>query len=221
MEFLWFLVGGFGVMAITYVLMIRYMRRHEGVQPGYAGLAIAAISMGCILAAVSALQRVGVDLRSGRPREMLWSGLSVVWLILATVMAYQRRSSGTVVMDLGANPMFKLQTAFAVLMGGMAVALTVHGDSNAQTFAYATWALWLVVMARGRLQVREHGIMASAFLPWKRISGCTAATEDKVRLELNKGLQRKVEIKLPAERIDEFIQLVSRRATGKKHVTGE
>src|SRR5687768_7920780 len=98
MEFLWFLLGGFGVMVITYLLIIRYMSRKEGVQPGYAGLVIAAISMACVLAAFYVLQRVGVDLRSGQPRQMFWSGLGVVWLVLAVVMAYQRRSSGTIVM---------------------------------------------------------------------------------------------------------------------------
>jgi hypothetical protein len=70
MEFLWFLFGGFGVMAITYLLIIRYMRRKQGVQPGYVGLVIAAISMVCVLGAFYVLQRVGVDLRSGQPREM-------------------------------------------------------------------------------------------------------------------------------------------------------
>jgi hypothetical protein len=38
MGFWWFVVGGFGAMVVTYLLIIRYMRGHEGVQPGYAGL---------------------------------------------------------------------------------------------------------------------------------------------------------------------------------------
>jgi hypothetical protein len=218
MEFWWFLVGGFGVMVVTYLLIIRYMRRHEGVQPGYAGLVIAAISMACVLAAFYVLQRVGVDMRSKQPREMFWAGLAVLWLVLAAVTAYQRRSSGTVVMDLGPNPMFKLQSGLAVLMVALAISFTVSGD-RAQAFSYATWAMWLMVMARGRLQVRERGIIASTFLSWKRIRGCAAISEDKVRLELNNRLQRKLDLKLPAERIEEYVQLV-RRGAGEKRLGG-
>lgn len=218
MEFLWFLIGSFGVLVITYLLIIRYMRRHHGVQPGYGGVAVAAISMICVLVAFYVLHRMGVDLR-GQTRELLWPVLSVVWLVHAAVMAYQRQSSGTVVMDLGPNPMWKLQTGFGVLMAAMAIALIANGDSPAQAFAYAAWAVWLLVMACGRLQIRERGVIASAFVAWKRISGCTATAPDVVRLHLKNGIQRKIDLRLPADRIDEYVELVRRGAEERRLAT--
>src|SRR5688500_16921869 len=97
----WFLLLGFGVMVLTYLLTMFYMRGKQGVQPGYKGLVIMSVSMVCVLAAALVLQRSGVDLRSERPREILWIALGVLWLFAAGVIAYQRTSSGSVLMDFG------------------------------------------------------------------------------------------------------------------------
>ena len=66
-------------------------------------------------------------------------------------------------------------------------------------------------MARGRFEVRDRGVIASGLLPWNRIAGCAATADNAVRLNLNKGLQRTVDIRLPADRRDGFIQLVNAR----------
>ena len=72
-------------------------------------------------------------------------------------------------------------------------------------------------MARGRFEVRDRGVIVGSLLPWNRISGCVATADNTVRLNLNKGLRRTVDIKLPADRRDGFIQLISGRNGGNPH----
>jgi len=211
MEFFWFLLGACGVMLVAYLLVMFYLRGKDGVQPGYTGLLIAATSMGCFLAIVYVLLGFGVDLRSGQPRQIVWLVLGIVWLVSAVRIASQRQSSGTVLMDFGPTPMFRLQMVFGVLMVVLAIALAINRESRAQSFGYAAWSALFFVMARGRFQVRDRGIMTSGLLTWNRITRCVATADNTVRLHLNKGLQRAVDLKLPADRRDEFIQLVSRR----------
>jgi len=206
-----FMLGGFGVMVLSYLLTTLYMRRRNGIQPNYTGLLIMVTSMGCFVAAFYILRRFGLDLQHGQPRDIFWLGLSIVWLVSAARTAYQRQMSGTVLMDLGPAPMFKLHTGLAGLMGALASGLAVNAASRAQAFAYSTWSAWSFVMARGRFEVRDRGVIASGLLPWNRIAGCAATADNAVRLNLNKGLQRTVDIRLPADRRDGFIQLVNAR----------
>src|SRR5262245_17614148 len=42
-----FLLGGFGVMVVAYLLTIFYMRRRDGVQPSYKDVLVMATFMGC------------------------------------------------------------------------------------------------------------------------------------------------------------------------------
>src|SRR5215510_4902644 len=206
-----FMLGGFGVMVLSYLLTTLYMRRRNGTQPNYTGLLIMVTSMGCFVAAFYILRRFGLDLQYGRPRDIFWLGLSIVWLVSAARTAYQRQMSGTVLMDLGPAPMFKLHTGLAVLMGALAIGLAFNSASRAQAFAYSTWSAWSFVMARGRFEVRDRGVITAGLLPWNRITGCAATADNAVRLNLNKGLQRTVDIRLPADRRDGFIQLVNAR----------
>jgi hypothetical protein len=211
MEFFWFLLGSFGVMMGACLLVTFYLRRRHGFQPTYTGLAIMAITVVTVLAIFYGLQSFGVDIRSERFRERLQIGLGVLWLVLASTIAYQRRSSGTVLMDFGRQPMFKMQMVFALLMIALAIASAINGDSLTQTFAYSALAVWFFVVARGRLQVRDRGIMNNGLLSWNRISRCVAMADTRVRLYFKKGIQRSVDVSLPADRRDEFIQLVSQR----------
>jgi hypothetical protein len=205
-----FLLLSAGVMVSTYLLMMFYMRRKNGVQPAYTGLVIMGVSMVCIVAIAYVLLRFDIDVRRGEPREIVWVTLGTVWLGSAARIAHQRRSSGIVLMDLGRNPLFKLHMAFAGLMLAMAVVLVINHESRAQAFGYAAWSAWFFVLARGRIQVRERGVMTNGLLAWKRITRCGATADNIVRLQLNRGLQRAVDLKLPADRRDEFVDLVSR-----------
>jgi hypothetical protein len=200
---------GFGLMVLSYLLATFYMRRRHGIQPRYTNLLIMITTVGCFVPAFYILRRFGLDLRHGQARDIFWLVLSIVWLVSAGRTAYQRQTSGTVLMDLGPAPMFKLYMGLAVLLGVVAVGLAIDSGSRAQAFAYGAWSAWFFVMARGGFQVRDRGIIAARLLPWNRIAGCVATDDDRVRLSLNKGLQRTIDIKLPAERRDGFIQLVN------------
>src|SRR3954447_5993727 len=78
-----FILGGFGLMVLSYLLMTFYMRRRNRVQPNYVGLLIMGISMGCFLSAFYILQRSGIDVQHGKPRDVFWIVLGIVWLTLA------------------------------------------------------------------------------------------------------------------------------------------
>jgi hypothetical protein len=208
-----FILGGLSVMVITYLLMTFYMRRRDGVQPSYRGLLILTTSMACTVAVIYMLQRFGLDVRHGHPRDIFWLVLGVAWLVLALRTAYQRQSSGAVLMDLGPAPMFKLQRGFGVLMLGVAIGLAINPESRVQAFAYITWSVWFFVMASGRFQVRDRGIITGGLLPWDRITLCVAMAENRVRLTLNKGLQRTVDLSVPADCRDGFIRLVNGRGS--------
>src|SRR3954454_496995 len=96
-----FMLGGFGVTVVGYLLTAFYMRRRNGVQPNYMGLLIMGVSMGCFAAAFYVLQRYGLDLQHGPLRNIFWDVLGVVWVVLAVWTAYQRQASGIILMDLG------------------------------------------------------------------------------------------------------------------------
>src|SRR3954451_7642783 len=147
-----FILGGFGLMVLSYLLMTFYMRRRNGVQPNYVGLLIMGISMGCFLSAFYILQRSGIDVQHGKPRDVFWIVLGIVWLALAVWTAYQRQVSGTVLMDLGPAPMFKVQIALAVLLAAMAIGVALSPEARTQAFAYTAWSLWFLVMALGRFE---------------------------------------------------------------------
>lgn len=214
-----FIICGIGVMVLSYLLIGFYIRRNHGVQPGLTGLFIMVISMVCALIAFYGLKRFGLDLLHGRPRDIFWIVLGLTWLVLSVRTAYERQSSGTVLMDLGPSPMFKLQIAFAVLMGGLAVGFSMNRLTRSQAFAHLMWSVWFFVMARGRFQVRDRGIITGGILPWKRIARCTAKSDNMVRLNLNNGLQRAVDLKLPSDRRDEFIQIVNLRKGTLRQIT--
>jgi hypothetical protein len=204
-------VGWFALAAIAYVLISFYMRARIGPQPGYAGLLTITAAMSGVLITFHTLQRFGIDLMHGRPRDVFWLILGLLWLVLAGRMLHQRLSSGVVLMDLGPAPMFKLQIASAVLLLVVAISLVIDSESYVQAFAYSTWAAWFLVMARGRFAVRDRGIVAGEFLPWSRITGCVVTGDDAVRMQLSRGPRRTVTIRIPPGRRDAFIDLVNRQ----------
>jgi hypothetical protein len=206
-----FVLGGFGLAVAAYLLFASYMRRSDGVQPGYIGLVIMCVSMVGFLAVWFVLRRFGMDLLHGEPRDVFWLLLGVVWLLSAAWLIYERRVSGTVLMDLGRAPMSKVPTTFAAILIALAVSRAATPESRVQAFAYMAWSAWFFVMGRGRLQITERGIVAGGLLGWRRISRCEATAENAVRLNLNKGLQREVNIRLPAHVRDEFIRIVEER----------
>ena len=66
--------------------------------------------------------------------------------MLAIRLAVERRSSGSVLLDIGPNPMSKMQT---IVLAVTAVVMAVSNESRAQAFAYATWSMWSILMGRG------------------------------------------------------------------------
>ena len=192
------------------------MRTRDGVQPSYTGLLIAVTTMGCFVSAFYILRRFGFDLLHA-PLDIFWLVLGIMWLVSSVWTVYQRQTSGTVLMDLGPAPMLILWIGSAVLLGASAIGLATTG-SRTQAFAFGTQSAWSFLMARGRIEVRDRGVILSAangLLPWNRIAGCVATDDNSARLNLNKGLQRFVDVRLPADRRDGFIQLVNAR-TGVK-----
>jgi len=208
------MLGVCGVLVSGYLLMTAYMSRRDGIQPSYTGLLVMLTTAGCFVSAFYILRRFGLDLLHGPPLDIFWLVLSIMCLFPAVWTVYQRQMSGTVLMDLGPAPMFKLWIGLAALMGVSGIGLAINSGSRAQAFFLGTQSAWLLVMAGGRFEVRDHGVILSpsnGFLPWNRIAGCVAIADDIVRLNLNKGLQRTVEIRLRADRRDGFIQLVNAR----------
>jgi hypothetical protein len=208
MKLLLSMIGGLGVMALTYLVMRSHMRRKIGIQPNYTGLIVMIVStLGCV-GAFAVLKYYGIDIVHGRPRDVFYVLLGFVWLVMAVRTGYQQRSSGEVLMDLGPAPMYRIQMFFSLLMVVIGVSFAMRPETRAQAFCHFMWAAWFFTMARGRFAVRDSGIMNGGLLPWKRITGCMVTTQDTVRLNVNKGLQRTVDLKLPAERLDGFVQLV-------------
>jgi hypothetical protein len=204
-------IGGFGTLVLSYVLTSIYMRRRIGIQPNYIGLLIMCTSMACFLLAFYVLRRFGLDLLRGHPRDIFWVVLGLVWLVQAVWAGHQRQSSGEILMDLGPSPIFKLQLALAILMAALAIGLAIAPESRAQAFAYMTWSAWFFQMARGRFEVRNGGVIIGGLLPWNRITQCAATGDNAVRLNLSRGLRRTVDLKLPVERRDGFVELVNGR----------
>jgi hypothetical protein len=208
----WGILGAFAMMVVMYLLVARHVRGRVGVQPGYRGLFIMLTAVACTSAMYYVAKRAGVDLLHGRPRDIFWLVLATVWAVMSVRVTYERRSSGKILMDLGPAPLAKMHVGLAVLMAVMAIVWVVSGDSPAQALAYGTWAIWLLVAARGRLQIREHGISTVGLLRWQRISQCVSKGPDRVHLHLNKGWQRDIKIKVPADVRDEFVRIVEERA---------
>jgi hypothetical protein len=211
MTLLWYTLGGLSLSVLAYLLMIFYVRRRDGVQPGYTGLLIMCMSMGGFLLVLFVLRRFGLDLLHGEPRDIFWLALGLVWFGSAVWTVHQRHSSGALLMDLGPSPFFKLYLGCGVLMATVAIPLALNPDSRAQGVAYVTWSAWSFVMARGRFEVRDRGVISGGLFPWHRISGCLATANNVVSLKLNRGIQRTVDVKLPPNRRDEFIQIVENR----------
>ena len=206
-----FVIGACGVMVTSYLVVTRHMSRRNGLQPGKAGLVIMVTTLVCFLTGFFVLRRFGIDLFRGRPRDVLWGVLGIVWLASAVRIAYERRASGAVLLDLGRVPMFRLWMFFSVVMLAIGIGNAFSPASRVQGFAYIAWSAWFFAMARGRFQVRERGIITGDLLPWRRITGCVATAENAVRLNLTKKLQRNVDIKLPPDLRDKFIELVDAR----------
>jgi hypothetical protein len=205
------MLGALGTMTLSYVLTARYLRQRVGVQPAYKGLVIMLTTAACFGAALYAAKAAGFDLLHGRPRDVFWLILGAVWIITSARVLYERQTSGAVLIDLGRTPIAKIHLGLAVVMAVAAVGLAVSGDSPAQSVAYGAWAVWCLVMARGRLQIREGGIMTTGTLRWQRIVRRVAKDRDKVHLHLNKGWQRDIDIKVPADIRDEFLRIIEQR----------
>jgi len=211
MAFFWYMLGGFSLSLLAYLLAIVYIRRRDGIRPGYTGLVVMCISMGGYLLVFWALRRFGVDLLHRGQRDIFWLTLGFVWLGLAVWTVHQRHSSGALLMDLGPSPFYKLNLACGVLMAAVAIPSVLNPDSRAQGVTYITWSAWSFVMARGRFEVRDRGVISGGVLPWHRIAGCVAMANNIVSLTLSRGIQRTVDFKLPPDRRDEFIQIVENR----------
>lgn len=215
MTLLWYMLGGFGVAVLAYLLTIFYVRRLDGIQPGYTGLLIMCLSMAGFLLLFLVLRRFGLDLLHGEPRNIFWLILGFLWLGFAVWTMHQRHSSGAILMDLGPSPLFKLHLTTGVLLATVAIPCALNPDSRAQAFAYITWSVWSIVMARGRFEIRDSGVISAGLLPWHRISECFATADNAVCLKLNRGIQRSVDFKVPSNRRGEFIQIIESRKSAK------
>jgi hypothetical protein len=109
MTLLWYMLGGFSLSVLAYLLMIFYVRRRDGIQPSYAGLMIMCISMGGFVLVLLVLRRFGLDLFHRGPRDVFWLTLGFVWLGLAVWTVHQRHSAGALLIDLGPSPFFKIR----------------------------------------------------------------------------------------------------------------
>lgn len=208
---LWPLLGVFGLVVIPSLLITLYLRRRDGYQPGFTRLFILAALAGCVFLGVYGLERFGLDLQHGSFRIVFYLALGVFQLFIAVFIVYRRVSSGAVLMDLGPAPLSKFFIAIAILEVAIGIGLAFEPGSRPRAFTCIACSAWMIVMARSRFQVRERGITISDRVPWNRINRCVATAENMVRLNLNKGLQRVIDIKLPVASRDEFVQLVNAR----------
>jgi hypothetical protein len=78
MTLLWYMLGGFGLSVLGYLLAIFYIRRRDGIRPGYTGLLIMCISMGGFLLLFLVLRRFGLDLLHGGPRDIFFAPIRTV-----------------------------------------------------------------------------------------------------------------------------------------------
>ena len=63
----WPVLGVFGLVLITSLLTKLYMRRRDGIQPGYKGFLIMATAAGCGLLAVYCLERLAWTYNTDNP----------------------------------------------------------------------------------------------------------------------------------------------------------
>src|SRR6476620_218905 len=95
----WYMLGGFSLSVLAYLLAMAYIRRRDGIQPSYAGLVVMCISMSGFLFVFWALRGFGVDLLHRGSRDVFWLAMGFVWLGLAIWMVHERHSSGALLMD--------------------------------------------------------------------------------------------------------------------------
>src|SRR4051812_32447785 len=100
MTFSWDVLVLIAVLPVTYLLIVLYMRRRDGVQPDSRGFLIMLTAAGCGLLGFYVLEGFGLNfVEHGRTRDIFFLVLRVSWLFLAFLIVYRRQSSGAVLMD--------------------------------------------------------------------------------------------------------------------------
>ena len=116
----------------------------------------------------------------GTAFAILW-GLIIVWFFADWI--YGRQTGGQVVLDCGPHPMRKLFLINAVnflFLGALGIAAPVFGIS---------FALYWVIMATGRLQMRETGIWQYwGLLRWSKIDTYSWANDCTLLLKTKGAL---------------------------------
>ena len=140
-----------------------------------------ALVCGAGLLSVCALGGVAIWLITGRPfRESFGIAFGVIlvlvfaWVFVA--WCYDRNSGGEVLLDCGPHPTRKLFLLNAVIFLVIGVTSGLAASSLSKIFAVGgpvfgiTFALYWVVLATGRLQVREAGIWTYwGLMRWEKI----------------------------------------------------
>jgi hypothetical protein len=74
------------------------------VQSSYRGLLIVFTSPAASIVLLSAAPTAAVDVMEGRPREVFWLVLAVLWTVMARCAINERRVSGAVLLDIARRP---------------------------------------------------------------------------------------------------------------------
>jgi hypothetical protein len=140
-----------------------------------------ALACGAGLLSVCALGGLAIWLVTGMPfHESFGVAFGVIlvlvfaWFFVAWL--YGRNFGGEVLLDCGPHPMRKLFLLNAVIFLVIGVTSGLAASSPSQVFAVGgpvfgiTFALYWVVLATGRLQIRESGIWTYwALMRWEKI----------------------------------------------------
>jgi hypothetical protein len=145
--------------------------------------------------------------------ELVW-GLCFVWFLAAWL--YAKQTGGQTLLDCGPHPSRKGFLLFAVisLVGGLTLVsgTTVLGITGPVLSGLSMGVFWLI-MAGGRLQVRENGVWQYwGLLRWGKIESYHWADDCTllVRVSSPISLWRRGALPVPPEYKDAFDQLLQK-----------
>jgi hypothetical protein len=142
---------------------------------------------------------------------ILW-GLLFVWFFAAWYRG--RTSGGPVLLDCGPHPTRSLflLNAFTFLVIGMSVSRSLLNLGYFSPVFGLTFSLYWIVMATGRLQVREKGIWQYwSLLPWNKIQEYHWTDDGTLMLQTTGplGIFTYGALPVPPERKEDFERLLS------------
>ena len=145
------------------------------------------------------------------------------WLFLGAWM-YGRAGGGRILLDCGPHPTRKLFLFNAVLFLVLGITGGFAGNSVSKAFGIAgpafgvSFGVYWLIIATGRLQVRENGIWAYwGLLRWKKIASYRWADDGTLMMKTRGGLSflRRGALPVPSEHTQAFDDLLAKHCPAK------